>query len=134
MKCPYCNSDSNVTNSRLQKRSNSVWRRRKCSECSAIWSTSERLQASGTYKVQSNEHLVDFRPEILLISLYESLKHRKTPELDASYVSETVIENLQNLKQATIPKSEIANQSYIVLKNYDKLASDIYKTVHNIQR
>jgi transcriptional repressor NrdR len=134
MKCPYCNSDSNVTNSRLQKRSNSVWRRRKCSECSAIWSTSERLQASGTYKVQSNEHLVDFRPEILLISLYESLKHRKTPELDAKYVSETVVENLQNLKQATIPKSEIANQSYIVLKNYDKLASDIYKTVHNIQR
>jgi transcriptional regulator NrdR family protein len=78
-------------------------------------------------------HLLDFHPEILLISLYEALKHRKTPVLDAKYVSETITENLKALKQAVIPSSEISKQSFMVLKNYDKLASDLYQAQHNLQ-
>jgi transcriptional repressor NrdR len=132
MKCPYCNSESSVTNSRLQKRSNSVWRRRKCQKCHAIWTTSERLQASGTFKVQTNMLMVDFRPETLLISIYEVLKHRKSPDTDAQYVSNTVIEDLQNLKQPSFTTTQITTTTYNVLKNYDKLASELYKTIHKV--
>jgi transcriptional regulator NrdR family protein len=76
--------------------------------------------------------MVDFRPETLLISIYEVLKHRKTPDIDAKYISSTVIENLQNLKQPTFTTNQISEATYNVLKNYDKLASEIYKTVHKV--
>jgi transcriptional repressor NrdR len=130
MNCPYCNLDSKVTNSRLQKRSNSVWRRRNCTKCGAIWTTIESMKGSVTFKVKSNEDLVDFRPEILLISLYECLKHRKTPETDAQYVFETVLGNLGQTKNTVYTTQLIAASSYKVLKNYDKLAADLYKTLH----
>jgi transcriptional repressor NrdR len=130
MNCPYCNIDSRVVNSRLQKRSNSVWRRRNCINCGAIWTTIESMKGSVTFKVKSNEDLVDFRPEILLISLYECLKHRKTPETDAQYVFETVLGNLGQTKNTVYTTGLIAASSYKVLKNYDKLAADLYKTLH----
>lgn len=131
MNCPYCNADSKVTNSRLQKRTNSVWRRRQCLSCRAIWTTSERLQGSGTFKVDVGGTLVDFHTELLLISLYESLKHRKTPAIDAQYVFSTVLEQLQKTNKPVFPSSLIAQSSYKVLKNYDKLAAELYKAMHS---
>jgi transcriptional regulator NrdR family protein len=74
--------------------------------------------------------MVDFHPELLLISLYESLKHRKTPALDAQYVLGTVLEQLQKTNKPVFPSSLIAQSSYKVLKNYDKLAADLYKAMH----
>lgn len=130
MNCPYCDSDSHVTNSRHQKRTNSVWRRRQCKKCDAIWTTTERLQGSGTYKIKADKHLIDFHPEILLISLYEALKHRKTPEIDAQYVYGTVLANIQNAKEPVFTTNQIAKECYGVLKNYDKLSADLYKTLH----
>jgi transcriptional regulator NrdR family protein len=130
MICPYRSSDSKVTNSRLQKRSNSVWRRRHCLNCGAIWTTVESMKGSITFKVLKDEDLVDFRPEILLISLYECLKHRKTPETDAQYIFETVVGNLQSLKEPIFSTNLIATTCHKVLKNYDKLSADLYKTLH----
>lgn len=130
MNCPYCNSDSKVTNSRLQKRANSVWRRRQCNKCGAIWTTIESMKGSVTYKVMSNESLVDFHPELLLISLYEALKHRKSPESDAQYIYGTVLGNLQNTNEPIFTTTMISSESFKVLKNYDKLAADLYKTLH----
>ncbi len=132
MNCPYCNIDSRVVNSRLQKRSNSVWRRRHCSNCGAIWTTIESMKGSVTFKVLKNEDLVDFRPEILLISLYECLKHRKHPPQDAQYVFETVLGNLGRTRQSTYTNFLIATECHRVLKRYDKLASDLYKAMHNV--
>jgi transcriptional regulator NrdR family protein len=109
-----------------------VWRRRECLKCHAVWTTLERSQSSTTYKVSSNEVMVDFRPELLLISLYECLKHRKTPELDAQYVYSTVFSNLQGTNQPVFDVQLIASTSYKVLKRYDGLAADIYKATHNV--
>lgn len=130
MNCPYCNQDSKVTNSRHQKRSNSVWRRRECLKCHAIWTTNERLQGSGTFKVSIDDNLVDFKPELLLISLYEALRHRRTPAIDAQYVYGTVLEKLQDTNLPVFSTRLIAESCYKVLKNYDKLGSELYKTLH----
>lgn len=132
MMCPYCDIDSKVVNSRLQKRSNSVWRRRHCSNCGATWTTTESMKGSVTFKVLANEQEVDFHPEILLISLYECLKHRKSPAIDAQYVFETVLGNLGRTHQSTYSTLLIASECHKVLKRYDKLASDLYKATHNV--
>jgi hypothetical protein len=90
------------------------------------------MKGSVTFKVQSDEDLVDFRPEILLISLYECLKHRKSPETDAQYVLETIVSNLGQTNKPVYTTKLIALSSYAVLKNYDKLAADLYKTIHSL--
>jgi transcriptional repressor NrdR len=132
MICPYCSNDSKVSNSRHQKRSNSVWRRRECLSCHSIWTTNERLRGSGTFKVAQGDILVDFKPELLLISLYEALRHRKTPATDAQYVHGTVLEKLQKTNQPVFTTQLIAESCYKVLKNYDKLAADLYRALHPI--
>jgi transcriptional regulator NrdR family protein len=76
--------------------------------------------------------VVDFRPELLLISLYEALRHRKTPATDAQYVHGTVLEKLQKTNQPVYTTQLISESCYKVLKNYDKLAADLYKALHPI--
>lgn len=131
MLCPYCASESKVVNSRHQKRLNSVWRRRRCLNCHAIWTTDEQIRGSSAFMVQDDE-LVDFAPEKLLISLYEALKHRKTAEIDAQYIKNTVIKNIQLNGEPVITVEQIVAECVAVLRNFDKLASDLYKTTHNM--
>jgi hypothetical protein len=92
------------------------------------------MKGSVTFKVLVNEQEVDFHSEILLISLYECLKHRKSPAIDAQYVFETVLGNLGRTHQSTYTTILIASECYKVLKRYDKLASDLYKATHNIDK
>jgi hypothetical protein len=92
------------------------------------------MKGSVTFKVLANDSKVDFHPEILLISLYECLKHRKHPAQDAQYVFETVLGNLGRTHQSTYTTILIANESYRVLKRYDRLASDLYKATHNVSK
>lgn len=130
MVCPYCTHDSIVTNSRHQKRSNSVWRRRKCLSCGAIWTSLEAPQASTIYRVIKDKHMQVFRPETLLISLYESLRHKKTADVDAKYVFDTIMNKLQAKHLAIIPAQAIAKTAHDVLRRYDKPAAAVYKAQH----
>ena len=130
MNCPYCNSSSKVTNSRQQKKSNSVWRRRECKRCHAIWTTEEHFRADSVFKVSVDELMLDFAPEKLTTSLYKALKHRKTAESDAKHLARTVMNKLQDRQRAVIPKQVITDTVFSVLKNYDKLAADLYKATH----
>ena len=130
MVCPYCKSESSVTNSRLQKRANSVWRRRKCAACGAIWTTLERSEAHTIWRVLKDEHLQPFRPEILLISLYEALRHKKTADVDAKYVCDTVLQKLAAKKLAVLPTPLIATTAFDVLRRYNKPAAAVYKAQH----
>jgi len=130
MNCPYCNTDSKVVNSRSQKKSNSVWRRRECKRCHAIWTTEEHLRADSVFKVSDNEHLIDFAPEKLTMSLYKALRHTKTADSDAKYLARTVMNKLQDLKRPVIPKQAIIDTVIDVLKNYNKLSADLYKATH----
>jgi len=132
MVCPYCKNDSHVTNSRLQKRSNSVWRRRKCASCGAIWTSLERPEYATVWRVRKGKHLTDFRPEKLLISLYEALKHRKSPDIDAKYICDTVIAKLTTKKLAELPATLITTTAHDILRRYDKVAAGLYNATHKI--
>jgi transcriptional repressor NrdR len=130
MNCPYCASNSKVTNSRPQKKSNSVWRRRECIRCHAVWTTEEHFRADSVFKVSTDELLLDFAPEKLTGSLYSALRHRKTAGSDAKHLSRTVMNSLQDFQRPVIPKQVITDTVIGVLKNYDKLAADLYKATH----
>ena len=130
MVCPYCKKDSQVVNSRHQKRANSVWRRRKCTNCGAIWTSLERIEYASTWRVRKGRTLTDFRLETLLISLYEALKHRKTPDIDAKYICDTVITKLASKKLAELPIELITATAHDILRRYDKVAAGLYNATH----
>jgi transcriptional repressor NrdR len=131
MVCPYCKKDSQVTNSRLQKRPNSVWRRRKCVNCGAVWTSHERIELATVWRVRKDNHLTDFRPETLLISLYEALKHRKTADIDSKYVCDTVIAKLARQNSAELSTELIKKTAHDILRRYDKVAASLYLVTHS---
>lgn len=127
MVCIYCGAKTKVTNSRLQKRANSVWRRRECLSCSAIWTSVEAPEARSAFRVLKDESMHDFEPETLMISLYEALRHRKTAVTDAAALSQTVIQQLYKKRQAVFTTREIKTAALAVLQHFDPTAAAVYQ-------
>ena len=107
-----------------------MWRRRKCTACSAIWTSLERPEASTVWRVQQNGHLLSFSYETLYISLYEALKHKKTAVQDAKHLTDTVMQKLTANKKAILSTELITQTTYDILRRYNKLAAELYKTTH----
>ena len=123
--------DSNVTNSRLQKRSNSVWRRRKCPSCAAIWTSLEHTDYATAWRINKDGTLLIFHYERLYISLYEALKHKDDADMLAKHLTDTVIARLTTLRQPVIPVEKLRSTCYETLRRFDKLAADIYKATYS---
>jgi transcriptional repressor NrdR len=134
MLCIYCSSDTKVTNSRVQKRVNKVWRRRTCLSCKAVFTSIEQadLEKSMTFK-QSSSHLEPFLRDKLLLSLYDSLKHRKTATADASALTTTVISQVcSSSTPGLIPRSKLISTALSILEHFDKVAAVHYSAFHSI--
>lgn len=131
MVCIYCSSATQVTNSRHQKRANQVWRRRKCVNCGAIFSTTEVADSSQALSVNIDKSIQPFSRDILFISLYDSLKHRKDAMRDASALTTTIVSMLYPLAdEAVVERDVVATISYTVLERFDKVAATHYKAFH----
>ena len=121
MVCIYCNAETKVTNSRHQKRSNQVWRRRKCKRCLTVFTTHEAIELSGALLV-NNGSLSPFQPNLLLIELLEALKHHDSQQLAAQELSHTIIGKLLKKRQKVISTSQISRETAAVLKKFDRRA------------
>ena len=132
MVCIQCGAETKVVNSRLQKRLNQVWRRRKCTTCNIVFTTNEVTDYSGSIAVRDyNGALAPFLRDKLLLSLYASLQHRKTAAQDAASLTDTVISRLLAQSQrSVIEDRSIVNTAYLVLLRFDKVAAVHYEAFH----
>lgn len=132
MVCLYCKSSTSVTNSRPQKRLNQVWRRRVCSECGAIFSTTEAVNYTTAVITQNHEgKLTPFQKERLFLSILKTCEHRKDALNDAIALTETVLTKImENTPSASISLGLIATATHSVLKNFDSLSSVQYAALH----
>jgi len=135
MVCIYCGSKTQVTNSRNQKRLKQVWRRRKCTKCSNLFTTIEKINFSNTLVIANNKGKVeDFLKEKLLFSIYDSLGHRVNAIGDAAAITDTIMSNvLKTLKTPVIDRDSLINISYAVLKKFDKSAAVHYLAYYPIK-
>lgn len=133
MVCIYCNFNTSVTNSRLQKRSNSVWRRRSCSNCQNVFSTKEIIDLTQAVRMELRSgELAPFDSYNIFISLHECLKHRDQPINDATHLLNTVISTLLKQKQTIITRNEIINTVVKILKRFDKASAVSYQAFHKL--
>lgn len=132
MVCVSCNGNTAVINSRAQKRSNSVWRRRKCVECNLVFTTEEVIQYENIWLVRdsSGSHR-PFSTDKLLQSLYRSCQHRKTALNDATELRKTIIRKLQpKVTDGLISSQTITQVSLVALNRFDRVASINYAAYH----
>lgn len=133
MVCTQCGAETVVANSRHQKRSNQVWRRRRCPSCQLILTTQEKVDYHLSWVVWdiSDGSFVPFARDKLFLSLYSCLQHREKPRQDATELTETVINKIPTLMmEQTIGRNDIARVAAVVLNRFDKLASAQYLARH----
>lgn len=132
MVCIYCGSETQVTNSRLQKRVNQVWRRRQCSKCGSNFTTHEVADLGSTVVVRySAKKLVPLSRDKLFLSIFESCKHRPKAVDDATALSQTVISQLlPHAQKGTVERDVIVAVTTAVLERFDKAAATMYAAYH----
>jgi transcriptional repressor NrdR len=135
MVCTYCWSETHVINSRPQKRTNSVWRRRKCISCGRVFSTSEVVDYEKSWVVQysSAKRPSGFVRDKLLMSVHASLGHRPTALPDALGLTKTIIGNLGKMvdHKGVLESVAIVSTTLDVLKRFDKVAATVYQAYHS---
>lgn len=131
MVCIYCTQATKVNNSRLQKNNNRVWRRRQCLVCEAIFSTHEAVDLGQALLVKRSSSVEPFSRDNLFLSVYDSLKHRKTAIADADSLTQTIINTiLDDSSSPTIDLSQIKLSVLRVLRNFDQAGATSYEAFH----
>lgn len=133
MVCIYCGGTTQVFNSRPQKRTNTVWRRRRCNTCNSVFTSEESAQYGAAWLVRRPTGALEpFSRDKLLISLHKSLGHRPTALGDASGLADTVIKKLlaDARTDGTIEAAHIAQIVLVALNRFDKAAASHYQAFH----
>lgn len=132
MVCVHCSANTRVINSRAQKRTNRIWRRRQCLTCGLVFSTEENVQYQNVWLVRdASGSCSPFSPDKLQLSLYRSCQHRLTALKDAAALRETIIQKLQpKFIDGLINSYTIAQVAQVALNRFDLAASVHYGAHH----
>ncbi len=133
MLCINCLHDkTKVTNSRQHKNNPTVWRRRHCLNCQAVWTTYERADLDNTKVINHERQTTPFNIGKLTISIARSFQHNKHGADFYSYsLAQTVQEELikQNFHLST---DDIAINAHQVLQRFDPVAAVQYAAQHDL--
>lgn len=123
MVCPYCSGDTDVINSRSQKRNNQVWRRRRCLKCQAVFTTHELLFLPAIYSVNKGRSKEAFLPDKLFSELVVALRHRENAYEAAREVLAPILRNVtKTASKGLISPQAISLETGAVLKRLDRQA------------
>jgi len=134
MVCVFCQSETDVANSRSKARTPSVWRRRVCKKCAFQFTTTELPDYTRCLLIKSpqNKKAAPFSRDRLFLSLHQALSHRPDAIDAATALTATIIGRLLRLKHADglYSSEDIAKVAYEALKRFDPLAAHTYKAYH----
>src|SRR5581483_1993043 len=122
MVCIYCGSLTRVTNSRHRRQTAQIWRRRACTACGAIFTSTESVDYQKSLVLEmADKSLRSFKREKLFLSVYKSCEHRKMALDDATALTDTVIAKViqAGTKKSTISAQKLAELVHDTLKNFD---------------
>jgi transcriptional repressor NrdR len=131
MVCPYCHHKTQVLNSRLQRRNNQTWRRRRCIGCNSIFTSHEAVDYSSAFSVRHEDGFQPFLTDKLRYSLVVALKHRKDCYNEAGELTQTIIKRLLTLESSpAFTRRQISQTTTDVLKKFDQRAWHRYRADH----
>lgn len=133
MVCIYCGGKTAVTNSRHQKRLDRVWRRRRCAQCGAVFSTVERVIYGESFVIRNRmSHIVPFDRDTLFLSVYDACRHRTDATGDAAALTDTVITKILTCRipNEAIQRALLVRTTTDVLQAFDAAAATHYLAFH----
>jgi transcriptional repressor NrdR len=136
MECILCGGNTKVTNSRPQTKLNKIWRRRECLKCGAVFTSSEQIDLSKSLLVKNSAgQLEPFITEKLLLSVYDSLKHRETALSDSMALTNTIVHRIfKTLSDSVISRDNVVKISSDVLKKFDRASFMHYTAYHPVAK
>jgi transcriptional repressor NrdR len=132
MVCTYCGADTQVVNSRPQKRSNAIWRRRRCLHCRAICTTYESVDLAAALAVTDKTGVEQpFSRDKLFLSIWQACGNAPDAVATASALTETMVARLTVLaRDGQLDAPSIARQTAAVLKRFQPLVALRYASMH----
>jgi transcriptional repressor NrdR len=134
MFCINCfHSRTAVTNSRGNKKQPSIWRRRKCPECGALFTTYERPSLADNKAIQLQDgHTEAFNLGKLIISIAKAFAHLpKEAAYNSLWLAQTVEDRLSSQREV-IAAEDIAAVTHDALRHFDELAAVQYAAQHRL--
>lgn len=119
MFCPYCaHPNTEVTNSRLTKGNSQVWRRRKCTKCTSIFTTHEIIDLSHLLVIKKSGKAQKYSRAKLYSGIYGATISSKVPnrEYTVDKITREIEGQLLALKTKEIRSEVITNIILSTLK------------------
>jgi len=131
MFCPFCkNTETTVKDSRLSEDGTSIRRRRECPECSARFTTYERIQFKEVMVIKKSGEKEFFDREKLVSSIRMALRKRNvSPDIVEKMAAE-IHQELCQQNESEIPSGEIGELVMKQLKGLDKVAFVRFASVY----
>lgn len=127
MVCPFClHKKTEVFNSRPGTRLYSIWRRRRCPQCGAQFTTYETAEPGSILTVKDGRRLVPFSHSKLLLELLRVCDHRDDLDEAVPYLANTIEQKLFQKAGQTqalaLTKDDIITTASETLQHYDPVA------------
>lgn len=134
MFCINCfHPSTSVTNSRPHKKRPSVWRRRSCSKCGAVFTSHERPSLADNKPVILSDGREDvFNLGKLTISISKAFHHAQEEAEYSSLALAQTVEDTLSTQVKTVTTEDIEATTHQVLKQYDELAAMQYAAQHQL--
>ena len=133
MICINCfHEKTRVTNSRQHKKHPSVWRRRTCERCQAIFTTKELPAAENLQVLQKDKSSSQFNLGKLIISIGRSFQHNKELADQHSYDLALTVQEILIIQTKHPSTDDISAATHAVLKRFDQMAALQYAAQHNL--
>lgn len=101
--------------------------------CGTTFTSLESVDLSGSITVKSQKQIQAFQRDKLFMSIFDSLKHRKTALEDATALTDTIISRLYpHMKEVTLEKQIIISITLESLRRFDIVAATHYEAFHPI--
>ena len=121
MKCPRCSGiDSKVIDSRSI--GEGIRRRRQCLECSARFTTYERVQPKNIFVIKKDGRREEFNREKLMSGILKACEKRPMPTGTIEKLVDNIESDLYKLGKAEIPSSVIGDTVMDKLEELDHIA------------
>ena len=131
MRCPFCgHNDTQVKDSRPTEDNAAIRRRRSCPECSARWTTFERVQLREMSIMKKNDRKEPFEREKLTRSLRVALQKRPVDGDQIERIVNSIQRRLESLGEAEIPSKVIGEIVMDVLSELDQVAYVRFASVY----
>ncbi|WPZ33278.1 transcriptional regulator NrdR [Thalassobaculum sp. OXR-137] len=131
MRCPFCgNEDTQVKDSRPTEDNTAIRRRRFCPECSARFTTFERVQLRELTVVKKTGKRAPFDRDKLARSIQIALRKRPVEPERIERLVTGIVRRLESMGESEIPSDVIGEMVMDALANVDPVAYVRFASVY----